>query len=58
MTGWMSLRENITEMLDFVQFREMQQVVIEGREEQEKLNQQQEEARVATKVTTSIQISD
>lgn len=53
----MSLCENITEMLDFVQFSEMQQVVIEGRKEQEKLQQQQEEARIATKVTTSIQIS-
>lgn len=49
---------NITEMRNFVQFREMQQVVMEDREEQEKLRQQQEEAGAATKVTTSIQNSD
>lgn len=41
------------EMLIYVQFREMEQVVMEDREEQEKVRQQQEEAIAATKVTTS-----
>lgn len=45
-------------MLNCVQFMEMEQVVMEDREEQEKLRQQQAEARAATKVTTSNQNSD
>ena len=36
----------------------MEQVMVEEKEEQEKLRQQQAEARAATKVTTSNQNSD
>lgn len=44
---------NINEMLMCVQYREMEQVVVEDREEQERLRQQQAKARAATKVITS-----
>ena len=44
--------------MNCVQLREMEQVVLEDREEQEKLRQQQAEARTATKVTTSNHVSD
>lgn len=45
-------------MLSCVQFREMEEVVMEDMEEQEKLRQQEAYARAATKVTTSNQNSD
>lgn len=45
-------------IVNCVQLREMEQVVLEDREEQEKLRQQQAEARTATKVTTSNHVSD
>lgn len=40
-------------MLICVQFREMEQLVMEDREEQENLRQQQEQVRAVMKVTTS-----
>lgn len=40
----------LTLFLPYVQFRVMEQVVIEDKEEQEKLRQEQEQIEVATKV--------
>lgn len=57
MTLQFHLYTDFNEMLIYVQFQEMEQVVMEDREEQEKLRQQQEETRAATKVTTSMSLT-
>lgn len=44
---------NINDLLVCVQYKEMEQVVLEDREEQEKLRQQQAQVAAATKVATS-----